>query len=149
MFRSVRITDRSGRDVSQLYYGQPFRVGFRCEAMKDLRDMLFEVSISGTDGTHVTCSTTLDGGRGPSFVPRGQHEIWADFDVVLLPREYTIDLAIHHHDGMTSDYVRRTLDFTVLRVGESGDDHYRWSKTRGLVRADARWDLSTLAAGVN
>jgi lipopolysaccharide transport system ATP-binding protein len=146
LFRSVRLADRSGRDVSQLYFGQPFRVGFRCDVLKDLRDMLFEISISTLDGTHVTCATTLDGGQGPHPLRRGEHEVWADFDVVLLPRQYTIDLAVHHHDGTTSDYVRRTLDFSVLKVAETGFDHYRWDRTRGLVRPDAVWRLDAAPA---
>jgi lipopolysaccharide transport system ATP-binding protein len=140
-FRSVRLTDREGREVSQLYFGQPFRVGFTCDLLKDVPDGLFEVSISSLDGAHVTCSTTLDGGGGPRFLARGRHEVTAAFDVVLLPRQYTIDLGVHHHDGRTADFVQRTLDFTVLRVAENGDDHFRWNRTRGYVRADARWDL--------
>jgi lipopolysaccharide transport system ATP-binding protein len=143
LFRSVRLTDQSGRDVSQLYFGQPFRVGFRCDVLRDLKDMLFEVSISSMDGTHVLCATTLDGGRGPHALPRGTHEGWVDFDVCLLPRQYTVDLAVHHYNGTTSDYVQRTLDFQVLRVAETGADNYRWDRTRGLVRPVTSWDLQT------
>jgi hypothetical protein len=37
--------------------------------------------------------------------------------------------------------VQRTLDFTVLRVAETGNAHYPWPRTRGLVHAPASWDL--------
>src|SRR5262249_27566531 len=140
-FRSVKVTDPDGREVSQLYFGQPFRVGFTCDVFKDIEDGHFEVSLSTLDGTQVTYSTTLDGRSAPHHLPKGRHEVWADFDVVLLPRDYTVDLGIHHDDGTTADFVQRTYDFTVLRVAESGDDHYRWPRTRGLIRARARWDL--------
>jgi lipopolysaccharide transport system ATP-binding protein len=140
--RGVRLTDMSGKDVSQLYYGQRFRVGITCDVMRDIEDPHLEISISTQDGTHVTYSTNTDGGAEPSPLREGRHEIWADLDVTLLPREYTIDVGIHHHqNGATADWVQRTLDFTVLRVAESGDDHYRWPKTRGLVRPPSRWHI--------
>ena len=73
----------------------------------------------------------------------GRHEWCATFEgLKLLPRGYTIDLGIHHRDGTTADLVTRALDFTVLRMAESGDDHYPWPQTRGLVRAPAQWGLS-------
>jgi hypothetical protein len=59
--------------------------------------------------------------------------------LTLLPRQYTISLGVHHRNGATADLVARALDFTVLRIAESGDDHYPWPQTRGLVRAPVRW----------
>lgn len=143
-FRSVKVTDLEGRAVSQLYFGQPFRVSFTCDILKDIEDGHFEISISTLDGTHVTYSTTLDGGYGPHYLPEGRHEVYADLDVALMPREYTIDLGVHHHNGTTADFVQRTYDFTVLKVAEDGGDHYRWGRVRGLVRAHARWGLDAL-----
>ena len=140
-FRSVRLTDLAGNDLTQLYFGQPFRVTFVCDLLKDIPDGHFEVSISTVDGTHVTYATTFDGGQGPVFLARGRHEVTAEFAAVLLPRDYTIDLGVHHHDGMTSDFVQRARDFTVMRVAETGDDHYRWPRTRGHVRIPGTWEL--------
>ena len=68
------------------------------------------------------------------------HAFTVDLDMTLLPRDYTIDVGIHHHqNGETADYVQRTLNFRVLRVAATGDDHYRWPSTRGLVRAPSTW----------
>ena len=138
-FRSVKLTDIQGSPVTQLYFGQRFRVSFECELLKDIPDGHFEIGISTVDGTHVTYSTTLDGGKDPMYMAKGRHQVSAEFDVVLLPRDYTIDLGVHHQNGTTADFVQRTLDFSVLRVAENGNDHYRWGRTRGLVMARARW----------
>jgi lipopolysaccharide transport system ATP-binding protein len=147
--RSVRLTNLCGEDVNQVYFGQPFRIGMSCDVMRRIEDAHIEISISTRDGTHVSYSTNTDGGVAPMALPVGRHEIWADIDMTLLPREYTIDCGIHHHqNGASADYVQRTLDFTVLRVAESGSDHYHWPKTRGLVRAPSRWTFVSLQSQV-
>ncbi len=142
LFRSVRLTDLAGKDVSQVYFGQPFRVTFTCDIFKHIPDGHFEISISTTDGTQVTYSTTMDGGRQSKFLEPGTHQVTAEFDVTLLPRDYTIDLGVHHQHGATADFVSQTLNFSVLRVAENGLDHYPWPKTRGLVRAKASWNFA-------
>jgi ABC-type polysaccharide/polyol phosphate transport system ATPase subunit len=139
---SVRLTDLAGNDVNQLYFGQPFRIGMTCDVLTPIEDAHLEISISTIDGTHVTYSSNTDGGVEPLVLAPGRHEIWTELHTVLLPRNYTIDVGIHHHrNGSTSDYVQRTLDFSVLRVAESGKDHYPWPSTRGLVRASSRWQV--------
>jgi lipopolysaccharide transport system ATP-binding protein len=139
---SVRLTDLAGNDVNQLYFGQPFRIGMSCDVRTPIEDAHLEISISTIDGTHVTYSSNTDGGVEPLSLAPGRHEIWTELDTVLLPRNYTIDVGIHHHrNGATSDYVQRTLDFSVLRVAESGQDHYPWPSTRGLVRSSSRWQV--------
>jgi lipopolysaccharide transport system ATP-binding protein len=140
-FRSVRLLDIEGNDTMQLYYNQPFKVQFVCDVLKDIPDAHFEVSISTVDGTHVTYSTTMDRGQDSMALARGQHVVTAEFDVTLLPRQYTIDLGIHTHNGTTADMVQRTLDFTVLRVAEGASGHYPWPRTRGLLSAPAKWDV--------
>jgi lipopolysaccharide transport system ATP-binding protein len=145
LFRSVRVTDLADKNISQLYFGQPFRVVFTCEILKEIADGHFEISISTRDGTQVTYSTTMDGGHGPRIWETGTHEVTAEFNITLLPRDYTIDLGLHHQNGATSDYVQRALDFTVLRVAETADDHYPWPKTRGFVGVPAEWKITELS----
>src|SRR5262245_11294965 len=147
-FRSVRLTDLAGEPVTQLYFGQPFRVHFVCDVLKEIPDGVFEVSISTQDGVHVTQPTTLDAEAAPQRLTPGRHERVVTFEgLKLLPRGYTIDVGVHHWDGTTSDLVQRTLDFTVLRMAESGDDHYPWSVTRGLVRPAAGWTEGRTSQG--
>ena len=142
-FQTVRLTDSSGAPTTQLYFGQPFRVQVVCDVLKDIPDGHFEVSISTQDGIQVTYCTTMDGGLGPRYFAKGRYEMSVDFDVPLLPRGYTIDVGVHHQNGATADFVNRTLDFTVLRVAESGQDHYPWPRSRGYVRVPGTWRLHT------
>jgi lipopolysaccharide transport system ATP-binding protein len=139
-FRSVRLTDLADRPMPECYFGQPFRVHFVCDVLKEVPDGLFEVSISTQDGVQVTQATTIDGGVAPRRLSPGRHEWTATFDeLMLLPRPYTIDLGLHRRDGTTLDAVARAFDFTVLREAESGTEHYPWPLARGLIRPSTRW----------
>jgi lipopolysaccharide transport system ATP-binding protein len=147
LFRSVRLTTLAGDPVTQLYFGQPFRVTAVCDVLKDIPDGHFEISLATTDGTHITYSTTLDGGAGPRLIRKGRHEVSTTLDVTLLPRNYTVNVGIHHQTGSTADYVERTFDFEVLRVAESGGDHFPWPWTRGYVRALGKWTVERSELG--
>jgi lipopolysaccharide transport system ATP-binding protein len=138
-FRSVRLTDSSGVETTQLYYGQPFHVHFVCDVMREIQDGHWEISISTPDGIQVTYATTMQQDGGSRVIHPGRHEVSAAFDVKLLPRDYTIDLGVHHQTGRTADFVQGTRSFTVLRVSEGGTDHYPWPRTRGYVDLPARW----------
>jgi hypothetical protein len=147
-FRSVALTTLDGTPTNQVYFGQPFRVTFACDVLKEIPDGHWEVSVSTRDGTQVTYSTTMDGGRGSMPIGKGRHEVTVQFDNPLLPREYTLDVGVHHQNGATADFVQRAFDFTVLRVAESGDDHYPWPSTRGFVRPAGRWHTGSQAVGL-
>jgi lipopolysaccharide transport system ATP-binding protein len=141
--RSVQLSDTSGRPTaSQLYFGQPFRIRVTFEALEDIQDAVFEVGIATLDGVRVTYSSNIDGGQPPASFRRGRHAVAVDLDLVLLPRQYTIDLGIHHRSGTTIDWVERALQFTVLNFAETGGDCYPWAPdVRGYVRPAARWHL--------
>lgn len=144
--QSVRLTDCAGEPVSQLYFGQSFQVHLVCDVIKEIPDGLFEVSISTQDGIQVTQATTLDGGVEPRPLAPGRHQLSMTFEGLrLLPRDYTIDVGVHHGSGTTADLVQRSLDFTVLRMAESGTDHYPWPRSRGFVRPAAKWFQSSLS----
>jgi lipopolysaccharide transport system ATP-binding protein len=138
-FRAVQLVDRSGKPVSELYFGQPFRVVLTFDVLKEIREGVLEVGIVALDGTHVTHTSSIDGGRPPIRLAKGRHTVTLDLDVALLPRQYTFLLGIHHFSGTTVDWIDRALDFTVLRVAESGGDNYRWPSVRGYVRPLAHW----------
>src|SRR5262249_34934329 len=126
--------------LSELYFGQPLRVTFACEILEDIPDAYFEVSISALDGTHVVCSMTGDGGQPPLQLKAGLETVTVDLDVVLLPRQYSVDLAIPH-DRATIDRVQRSLDFTVMKVAQKSANSFRWTRARGCVAPPAEWHL--------
>jgi lipopolysaccharide transport system ATP-binding protein len=139
--RSVRLTDAAGEDVAQLYLGQAFRVEMTFEVFKEISESVIELGIVAMDGTHITHSSNIDGGKPPLKLTPGWHTIAVELEAVLLPRQYTFLIALHHSSGLTVEWIERVLDFTVLRVAESGADSYRWPSVRGYIRPPARWLL--------
>lgn len=145
--RRVELTDLEGSPTTQLHFGQPFRVCFECDLLEEIPEGHFEVSVSTVGGIHILYSSTIDGGQKPRRLMPGRYRVAAEVDGCLLPRQYTIDLGVHHQNGVTADFVQRTFDFTVLAIGQSRTDHYPWQPVRGHVRAPARWSIETPASG--
>ena len=83
---SVQLANMSCNSVSELYFGQPFRVTLAFDVLTDIRDVFVEVNIGKPDGTDVVFSTTVDEGQPPMDLTIGRYEVNADFDIVLLPR---------------------------------------------------------------
>lgn len=144
-FRSVELANRSNNPVSELYFRQPFRVTLTFDVLKDVQDALIEVNISASDATDLILSTTIDEKNLPMDLMIGRYEVHADFDIVLLPGRYSIGLGIHRSDGMSVDFVRRVLNFTVLRVTQNAHGHYPWESVRGYVRGLTRWQINQLS----
>ena len=139
--RFVQLANVSDKPVSQLYFGQPFRVTLSFDVLRDIQDALIEVNIGTPEGIDVVYSTTIDEGKLPTHLMKGRYAVNADFDIVLLPRRYSIGVGIHHSNGMTVDFVRRVLNFMVLKVAENANGHYLWDSSRGYVRGLPRWQI--------
>jgi lipopolysaccharide transport system ATP-binding protein len=139
--RSVQLANRSNNPVSELYFGQPFRVTLTFDVLTHIGDALIEVNIGTPDGTDVVLSTTIDKGSPPADLVKGRYELNAEFDTILLPGRYSIGLGIHHADGMTVDFVRRVLDFRVLKIAQNGNGDYPWDSVRGYVRGQPHWQI--------
>ncbi|MCA9131937.1 MAG: ABC transporter ATP-binding protein, partial [Planctomycetales bacterium] len=138
----VAVHSLDGAPQYQYCFQQPFQVTFQCELLEDVPDGHFEVSVSTLEGTHILYATTIDGGNKPQYLKRGQHQVNAIVDNILLPREYAIDVGVHCQSGETYDFVPNACGFEVVNIGVDGNDHYPWPTTRGHVRGTANWSSS-------
>lgn len=141
IIQSVELANGTGQRTSQLYLGSSFRISFSFEALKPIPDAIIEVSIAGRDGSHIVQALSIDGGRPLQHFSKGHHTVSVDLEMVLLPRQYSLILGLHHSNGKTIDYIEDVLSFDVLPVASSGRDHYPTEQVRGYVRPAARWYL--------
>jgi homopolymeric O-antigen transport system ATP-binding protein len=140
--RSVRLTDSGGASVTQVYLGQPLYLNMTFEVFKPIPEAVVEVGIIATDGTHVTNSSNIDSSGSTLNLSPGYHTVTLELHTVLLPRQYSFLIGLHHSDGLTIEWIERVLNFTVLPVAETGGDSYRWPSVRGYVRPTARWKVA-------
>ena len=146
-FRVVQLTDLSDNVTTQFYLGEPLRVTVIFDVISEIPAAVIEVSIAAMDGTHVVYSGSDDNTNAPVHLLPGRYTAMIEMDGVLLPRQYTIILGMHHYStGTTIDWIERSLDFTVLNVAKNGRDSYRWSPVRGFVRPATRWHGPDLVA---
>lgn len=142
VIRQVEILDRTERTLSQIYFGQPFRVALTLEVKKPIEDAVVGVGLSSLEGTRISSSYNIDGGQSPASFSEGWYKVSVDLDVTLLPRQYTLDVLVCHLNGADIDVVNSTLKFEALGVAEEGDDHYRWGVVHGFVRLNGAWRVT-------
>jgi lipopolysaccharide transport system ATP-binding protein len=142
----VTMTAVDGQPIGSLYLDQRFRVTAEFDVREDIDDAVFEVGVVTFAGDRIVTSNSVDRERGPSRVQRGRRAITVELDPSLLPGEFALDVAVHHTDGTTIDFVQGILRFTALNAAEQGEDHYPWNAVRGYVRSPAVWSEVTDAA---
>jgi lipopolysaccharide transport system ATP-binding protein len=144
--RQLFLHDGNGQPASQLYLGDRVSVEMTFEVIEPLSDVVVAVGVSSLDGVRAaTVYSTALGQPAWSFEP-GLHQVTAEIDVALMPRQYTLDVAIARTGGNEIDYVQQAFDFTALAVARSGPDSYPWSTVHGYVRPPAHWRRTVAAA---
>jgi lipopolysaccharide transport system ATP-binding protein len=146
--RRVAIRDAQGEPTAQVYLGEPFSVTLTFEVARPVDDAIVTVGISSLDGIRVATSFNTDGGAPAWSLAPGWHSVTIDIDVVLLPRRYTLDVALVRSDGYEIDYVQQVIDFTALDVAREGPDSYRWPTVHGYVRLRGTWRLEPAASRI-
>jgi lipopolysaccharide transport system ATP-binding protein len=137
--RRAVIATPSTPSASQVFLGEPFSVEMTFEVKQPIRDAIVSVGVSSLDGVRIATVYNVDGNREPwSFEP-GLHRVVVDFDMVLLPRRYTLDVALIWSGGNEIDFVQQALDFSALNVSRGGEDSHRWQTVHGYIRPQSRW----------
>jgi lipopolysaccharide transport system ATP-binding protein len=138
-FRSVELLTIDGRAVGELYFRQRFRVRAVIDVSTPVASVIAAIMIDSIDGTAVACAHNIDRGGAPFNLAPGSVCIEAELQLDLLPRTYSVRLALSRSDGYDIDVVHRTLDFSVLSIAETGADSYPWRNVIGYVRAESVW----------
>jgi lipopolysaccharide transport system ATP-binding protein len=141
LVRQVELKDLDNNPITQVYFGQTFRVVMTLDVVKRIEGVVIGVGISTTDGTRIMTSYNIDGGRPPLDLVEGTYKLTIDLNPTLLPRRCAIDVAVCQLNGADVDVVSSTLQFDALGVAETGEDHFRWGTVHGFVRLEGRWQI--------
>ena len=138
--KHIALLDASGQPTSELRIGQPFGAEITVDVFESLDDGIMEIDVSSMDGIYGATSLSSDPERRMIKLTPGRWKLRADLNVALLPGRYSLDLGLHHNgQPYTIDFVRRTLDFDVVNIGEEGAPPYPFGVKRGFVRPASRW----------
>lgn len=140
LLRRVTLRDTRGQSIQSVLLGQKFRISCIFEVRRRIEDAVVEIGISDSDGQRVVTISNIDEGRPQMQIDPGLREITAEIDVTLLPRDYWIDVSIHHITGTTIDWIERAFPFTAVNNSENASDYYRWGQVRGFVRPRSCWE---------
>jgi lipopolysaccharide transport system ATP-binding protein len=137
--RQVAMSDGQGRETSSVHLGEAFRVALLFEAQRDLDDIVVEVGISTPDGQRVATAQSVDSRGQPVTMAPGLNEIEVQVAMTLLPGEYTLDVAAHRSNGLTTDFVEGAFWFAALNEPVEGQTAWPWPDVRGYVRPASNW----------
>jgi lipopolysaccharide transport system ATP-binding protein len=137
--RSASILDSKGNASDQLHFTERFCVRMLVEATTHVPELMVEIGISTLDGLRIATMMNTDEGGHAFDLEQGVHEIAAEIDATLLPRDYVLDIALHHYSGATIDAVEKLTRFSILNVAEDSADHYRPQEVRGFIRLNTKW----------
>ena len=138
-FRRAEVLTASGQPAPELYFGQRFRVRMTLEVTQAVDSVVAGVVIAALDGTEVACAFSTDHGRPAFSLSPGWHCVEVELDLTLVHRTYSVTLTLNRSDGYDVDWVRETVNFTVLNVAETGSDAYPWLALHGYVRPQSTW----------
>jgi lipopolysaccharide transport system ATP-binding protein len=140
----VALLGPDGARTDHLNYGERPTIEATFEVSKPLDDAVVELGISSAaDGTRIATLHSTDQGRAPLELERGAYTIRGEVDLVMLPGEFAIDLALIRIGGETLDSVEQALRFSVSRTGGAGSTEvWPWAIVRGVVRPEAEWVLT-------
>lgn len=143
----ARLLEGSGARTRELRLGQPFTLVASLDVHETVGDAVVEVGVSTIDAVRLATVFSTDGGDSPYRLELGSYDLNVELSPVLLPGQYSLDVAIHHASGgWMIDSVERVLDFEVVNVGHDAAEGlhriYPYETVRGFVRPPARTQLS-------
>jgi lipopolysaccharide transport system ATP-binding protein len=140
--RVALLDQGTNTQVNQVRIGQPIAISVTVEALEHVPDAAVEVGIGIADGVRVVTTQSVNGHAAGADWRPGTYEARVELDAALLPGDYVIDVAIRALRGIPLDYVERVLQFSVINLGMTEEDHLPWAVPWSGVRAASRWQFS-------
>ncbi len=149
LLKRVVLTDCDRKPISQVLFGQKFRIIAIYDFISPVQDVAIEIGISTLSGQRIATITSLDEDRPVLSLREGLWELTAEIDATLLPGEYALDVFAHHwlRSKLTIDWVERVLTFTALDIPAIKNDGYKCfsdtynlSYVRGFIRLKSVWE---------
>ena len=128
-FTKIRLLDRQGKEKSAFLTGEPMTIEMSYQVNGQLKNPACGIGVFRDDGVHCYgVNTQIDHIKGLALKAEGI----ISFEVkenLLLPGNYTLDVALHTEDGFAYDYYRYAKKFQMVSQETEA----------GLVRLPHEW----------
>ena len=128
-FTKIRLLDRQGKEKSAFLTGEPMTIEMSYQVNGQLKNPACGIGVFRDDGVHCYgVNTQIDHIKGLALKAEGL----ISFEVkenLLLPGNYTLDVALHTEDGFAYDYYRYAKKFQMVSQETEA----------GLVRLPHEW----------
>jgi lipopolysaccharide transport system ATP-binding protein len=141
-FRSVTFINEKGEESTELFFREKFTIVFEFEAEIDLKDISVSVQFGSRDGSVFTSSDSFSNTNKGFDYKKGVSTVSMEVDTVILPGSYAVFVGLAYvPSGLTIDYIERILDFQVLSLSRTTEQHYKWTKSFGSLELDGKWKM--------
>lgn len=128
-FTKIRLLDRQGKEKSAFLTGEPMTIEMSYQVNGQLKNPACGIGVFRDDGVHCYgVNTQIDHIKGLALKAEGiiRFEVKEN---LLLPGNYTLDVALHTEDGFAYDYYRYAKKFQMVSQETEA----------GLVRLPHEW----------
>lgn len=113
-FTKIRLLDRQGKEKSAFLTGEPMTIEMSYQVNGQLKNPACGIGVFRDDGVHCYgVNTQIDHIKGLALKAEGiiRFEVKEN---LLLPGNYTLDVALHTEDGFAYDYYRYAKKFQMV-----------------------------------
>jgi lipopolysaccharide transport system ATP-binding protein len=127
-FTKVRLLDKNGDKIKNIFYKQNFVIELEIELFDKLDSFTFYVIINDSHKDKVGFITS-DGKFNNVELEKGTHTLNVFFENNLLEGEYSLTIAFcHYPSGADIDIVEHSTNFIVNKIAEFGKENFTWTK---------------------
>jgi lipopolysaccharide transport system ATP-binding protein len=145
-FNKIELLNLNSLPVSTLAFNQPFKVRLYFEALKDLKQINFNINVCNSIGESIVYSVLREKQSYVGWdVKEGHYTIEAQFDLRLLPGSYKFIIGANYvNSGITIDWLEGIFPFRVDKISYENGQDYPWEVSHGYLEANVNWKLSQL-----
>lgn len=132
---------KDGVSCLEFFFGEKIGAIIELEVFSKVVDAALSLHIMSIYGDTVAMCTP-DVNYKPILLDNGKYQFEVEINDVLMPGEYTFNLAISKHNtGSSIDYLESVGTIRVLRDAAEHDLDYPWSTVHGYFKPKSHWQV--------
>ena len=143
-FNKIELLNLNKQPIASLAFNQPFIVRLSFEAIKDLKQINFNINVCNSLGESIVYSVLRENQLYIGWdLEEGKYTVEAKFNLRLLPGSYKFIIGANYlNSGITIDWLEGIFPFRVDKISYENGQDYPWEVSHGYLEANVNWKLS-------